>query len=253
MTDHAAPAFYARRGSGLADWWTLLHPPYTLWHLSYVVLGAAIARTRDWAALGLSVLAFFLAVGLAAHAFDELRGRPLQTGIRTSTLWVVAWLALAAAVVLGIIGAFLWNGPNWALAAAVPAGATLVVGYNLELFDGRLHNDHAFAWGWGGFPVVVGYLAQSPRPTLTNLAAAVLATLAAVSTSYAQRALSTPARRLRRHTASVSGSLTRADGTVLPLDQATLLAPLERGLRALSYAAPLIATAVWLAGAGRVQ
>ena len=285
MTDHAAPAFYARRGSGLADWWTLLHPPYTLWHLSYVVLGAAIARTRDWAALGLSVLAFFLAAwhlsyvviggclapvvawgrlgavvlafglagGVCAHALDELRGRPLQTGIRTSTLWVVAWLALAAAVVLGIIGAFLWNGPNWALAAAVPAGATLVVGYNLELFDGRLHNDHAFAWGWGGFPVVVGYLAQSPRPTLTNLAAAVLATLAAVSTSYAQRALSTPARRLRRHTASVSGSLTRADGTVLPLDQATLLAPLERGLRALSYAAPLIATAVWLAGAGRVQ
>src|SRR6478735_4869489 len=204
----AAPAFYARRGGHLADWWTLLHPPYTLWHLSYVVLGAAIARTRDWAALGLSVLAFFLAVGLAAHALDELRGRPLQTGIRTSTLWVVAWLALAAAAL----------------------GATLVVGYNLELFDGRLHNDHAFAWGWGGFPVVVGYLAQSPRPSLTNLAAAVLATLAAVSTSYAQRSLSTPARRLRRHTASVSGSLTRADGTVLPLDQATLLAPLERGL-----------------------
>ena len=253
MTDHAAPAFYARRGSGLADWWTLLHPPYTLWHLSYVVLGAAIARTRDWAALGLSVLAFFLAVGLAAHALDELRGRPLQTGIRTSTLWVVAWLALAAAA-SAQLDPFQRNAPMMPrTTAAVPIGAALVVGYNLELFDGRLHNDHAFAWAWGGFPVVVGYLAQSPRPTLTNLAAAVLATLAAVSTSYAQRTLSTPARRLRRHTASVSGSLTRADGTVLRLDQATLLAPLERGLRALSYAAPLIATAVWLAGAGRVQ
>ena len=35
------PAFYARpsfasRGA-IGDWWTLLHPPYTLWHLSYVV------------------------------------------------------------------------------------------------------------------------------------------------------------------------------------------------------------------------
>ena len=68
-----------------ADWWTLLHPPYTVWHLSYVVLGAAMAPHRDWAALGVSLLAFFLAVGLGAHALDELKGRPLGTRIASST------------------------------------------------------------------------------------------------------------------------------------------------------------------------
>ena len=86
----ATPAFYARQGGRAADWWTVLHPPYTVWHLSYVVLGAAMASTIDPVALGLSVLAFFLAVGLAAHALDELQGRPLGTGIGDRTLWTVA-------------------------------------------------------------------------------------------------------------------------------------------------------------------
>ena len=75
---------------------------------------------------------------------------------------VAATVALVVAVVLGVYGAFWWDGTNWALAAAVPVGVALVVGYNLELAGGRLHNDLTFALGWGGFPVVVGYLAQVP-------------------------------------------------------------------------------------------
>src|SRR4029450_10509702 len=119
MAEPAAPAFYARQGTAISDWWTLLHPPYTVWHLSYVVLGAATAPSRDWTARAFSVLAFFLAVGLAAHALDELHGRPLRTRIPSSTLWAVAALSLAGAVVLGVIGAFFWDGTNWALAVAV--------------------------------------------------------------------------------------------------------------------------------------
>jgi hypothetical protein len=248
MVEPAPPAFYARRGTAVSDWWTLLHPPYTLWHLSYVVLGAAIAPGRDWVALGFGVLAFFLAVGLAAHALDELHGRPLKTSIGSSTLWAAAMLALAGAVALGIVGAFLWHGHNWALAAAMPAGMFLVVGYNLELFDGALHTEHTFAWGWGGFPVVVGFVAQSPPLSRTLLAAASAATLAAVGTSYAQRFLSTPARHLRRETASVSGELTTVDGSPIRLDRMALLAPLEGALRALSWAVPMASIAVLLAG-----
>ncbi|MFB3739399.1 MAG: hypothetical protein ACE14W_10620, partial [Candidatus Velamenicoccus archaeovorus] len=71
------PAFYALRSGGWRDYWTLLHPPYTLWHLSYVVIGACLTDVVDLRWLGETVLAFFLAVGLGAHALDELRGRPL--------------------------------------------------------------------------------------------------------------------------------------------------------------------------------
>ena len=28
------PAFYAAAPGGWRDWWTLLHPPYTAWHLA---------------------------------------------------------------------------------------------------------------------------------------------------------------------------------------------------------------------------
>lgn len=243
----AAPAFYARTGGSLADWWTLLHPPYTLWHLSYVVLGAALVPSPDWGALGLSVLAFFLAVGLAAHALDELQGRPLRTRIADGTLWAVAAVSLAGAVALGLVGVLWWGPANWALAAAVPVGVLLVVGYNLELFGGRLHRDWSFALGWGGFPVVVGFLAQAPALTWPAVAAALAATAGGVGTAAAQRSLSTPARRLRRRTVAVTGSVTGVDGTAAPLDRAALLAPLESALRAMSWAVPMVAAAALLA------
>jgi hypothetical protein len=250
-----APAFYARRGGRLADWWTVLHPPYTVWHLGYVALGAAMAPGRDWGALVLTLLAFFLAVGVAAHALDELAGRPLGTHIAAPMLRGVAAVALAGAVALGLVGVFWWPTPvdgavNWPLLVAVPIGAVLVVGYNLELFEGRLHNDATFALGWGGFPVVAGYLAQSPPFHGADIAAAALATAAGIATAAAQRSLSTPARTLRRRTLTVEGTATADDGRVVPVDRAYLLAPLEAALRALSWGVPLLAVAALLARPG---
>ena len=75
------PAFYAARAGGWRDWWTLLHPPYTAWHLAYVVIGACLAPTVNLTRLIATLLAFFCAVGLAAHSLDELHGRPLGTHI----------------------------------------------------------------------------------------------------------------------------------------------------------------------------
>src|SRR5215211_3891696 len=125
------PAFYALTPGGWRDLVTILHPPYTAWHLSYVALGAAAAPQlhpiRLWAALG----AFFLAVGIAAHALDELRGHPLRTRLSDRTLAVLAAVALAGAVGIGIAGLFVVSA---SLAPLVAAGAFGVLAYNLELF-----------------------------------------------------------------------------------------------------------------------
>jgi hypothetical protein len=242
-----APAYYARRGGRLADWWTVLHPPYTLWHLGYVVLGAAMAPTLSWTALVASVAAFFLAVGVAAHALDERTGHPLGTALSDRTLAIVAAVALALAAGLGLYGALWWHGTNAALALAVPVGVALVVAYNLELSGGRWHNGTVFALGWGGFPVVVGYLAQAPGLDPPSLAAATVATAAGVALTAAQRRLSTPARALRRRTLQVSGRLTANDGRTVEVDRALLLAPLEGALRALSWGVPLVAVALLVA------
>src|SRR5260370_22360807 len=155
-------AFYGRRGGRWADWWTLLHPPYTVWHVSSAVLGAGLAPRVNWTVLGARARAFFLAVGLGAHALDELNGRPLRTTISGRVLWAVAAAGVAGAVALGIAGVFR-NGP--ALIPFVVVGVGLVLGYNLELFGGRLHTDLRFAAAWGGFPAAVGYVAQAPPLT----------------------------------------------------------------------------------------
>src|SRR5579859_567120 len=98
------PAFYALRSGGWRDLVTLLHPPYTAWHLSYVALGAAAAPRLHVIRLGAALCAFFLAVGVSAHALDELNGRPLNTQLRQGTLVALAVVGLAGAVAIGVAG-----------------------------------------------------------------------------------------------------------------------------------------------------
>src|SRR5215469_7597559 len=166
------PSFYAARSGGWHDWWTLLHPPYTAWHLTYVVFGACLATHVSASRLVATLLAFFLAVGIGAHALDELHGRPLGTRIPTTTLVVLSILSLAGAVALGVVG--VWT-VGWALVPFMVIGPLLVVAYNLELFDGRLHTDVVFALAWGSFPVLVAYVAQTGDLALAPVLAAAAA------------------------------------------------------------------------------
>jgi hypothetical protein len=227
-------AFYAARPGGWRDWWTLLHPPYTAWHLAYVVIGASLAPRVEVNRLVATLVAFFMAVGLAAHALDELHGRPLRTRISNRTLITVTVLGLGGALALGIFGV---SRVGWPLIPFMVVGPVLVVGYNWELWGGRIHTGAGFALAWGAFPVLVAYVAQTGRLT----AGAVLAAGAAFALSAAQRQLSTPARMIRRRTAGVRGVITFENGDSIPLDEATLLAPLERALHALSWGVVLLA------------
>jgi hypothetical protein len=228
------PAFYALANGGWRDLVTLLHPPYTAWHLSYVVLGAAAAPTLHGGRLAATLGAFFLAVGVSAHALDELNGRPLQTRLGERTLISLAVLALAGAVAIGIAGAILVSP---LLLALVALGAVLVPAYNLELAGGRIHTDAWFALAWGGFPAFTGYFAQS----LAIRPAGVLVAAGCCLLSLAQRRLSTPVRELRRRTTAVTGEQRLTDGTAVELNQSRLVAPLEGALSALWMAVVLLA------------
>jgi hypothetical protein len=238
-----SPAYYAARPGGWRDWWTLLHPPYTAWHLSYVVIGAALAPRMSVSHLLYAVVAFFLAVGVAAHALDELHGRPLRTAIPGWALITATVISLAGAVGLGIYGI---TQTGWILLPFMVAGPVLVVAYNAELFGGIIHNDLGFAAAWGAFPALTGYAAQDG----TLGVAAVAGAAAALALSAAQRRLSTPARSLRRRAVRVEGTITLADGTVNPIGLDVILAPLEGALRAMSWGLILLATAMAVARLG---
>jgi hypothetical protein len=235
------PAFYALRPGGWRDLVTVLHPPYTAWHVSYVALGAAAAPElhpdRLWAAMA----AFFLAVGVSAHALDELNGRPLGTRLGDGTLRAMAVVGLVGAVGIGVAGLFVVSA---SLAPFVLAGAFLVVAYNLELFGGRFHTDFWFAAAWGAFPAATGWWSNALGVhTVDQAVAGVGVTLGCFGLSIAQRRLSTPVRELRRKTVSVSGEQQLADGTTIELTADRLTAPLDGALRALSAGIVLLAIA----------
>ena len=230
-------AFYALRPGGLRDCITLLHPPYTAWHLSYVALGAGLAEHTDGARLAWTLAAFLLAVGVAAHCLDELNGRPLGTRLPASALVAAAAVSLTGAAAIGLWG---MRSIGISLLPFVLIGVVLVIAYNLELFGGALHSDEVFALGWGAFPVLVGGFAQTgrsscrccwelpSRPRRASLSAGSRTGRGAcAAAACASRALSSGAGEERQ-----------------VLDIAVLTSPAEMALRALAAAHVLLAAAL---------
>ena len=239
VTKPLRPAFYATgEGSGgIGDWISLLHLPYTAWHLSYVAIGAALAGPLRHDRLGWTLLAFFLGLGIGAHALDELRGHPLRTGIPDRQLLAVAVIAVGAAAAIG------WTIGGLRLLPLIVVGAALAFGYNLEWFGGLVHNAVGFGLAWGAFPVLTGYYAQH----WTMSAAGVAAAAAAFALTLAQRALSTQARWLRRQVTTITVVATLSDGGEQRLTSSDLMQPLERALRAMACGVVLVAVALVIA------
>lgn len=238
MKSNARPAFYALSSGGWRDYVTLLHLPFTLWHLSYVVLGAAAAATVHLDRVGWVVLAFFLAVGLAAHALDELHGRPLGTRISDGALLIIAAASLAGALTIGAYAALVIS--LWTL-AFVSFGVFIVLAYNLELWGGRFHSDLWFGISWGAFPALAGYWANMER---LDVQVALIAS-ACLVLSLAQRALSKQARKLRRSAQSASGGIKYKDGSIESITISSLIAVPELTLKLLGLSISLLALG-WL-------
>jgi hypothetical protein len=230
------PAFYALGRGRLGELLTLLHPPYTAWHLSYFALGAAVAPHLHVDRLLWGLAAFGLAVGVAAHALDELHDHPLGTTLSDRTLIAMAALSLLGALAIGVAGVL---SVTALLLPFVVLGGLFLPAYNLELLGGRVHNDLWFALGWGAFPAITGYFVNAQRIALPG----VLIAAGCLAMSVAQRRLSSPARELRRRTRSISGVRTLADGRSEELSLSGLLAPLDGALASLSLAIVVIACA----------
>jgi hypothetical protein len=186
-----------------------------------------------------TALAFFLAMGVGAHALDELRGRPLATRIPVPVLWSLGFASIGAAVAIGVVAALAWT--PWLL-VFVACGGLLVVAYNLELFGGRVHGDPWFSLGWGAFPLLTAYFAAAETIRWEAIVAAAFAALL----SHVQRTLSTPVRDARRRVRSVSGEIVYSDGRSEPVTLESLMGVPERALRLLAGTVVLLAAALVL-------
>ena len=218
-------------------WLNLLHWPYTLWHLSYIVIGASMAATINWGPLIWMLIAFALGMGVAAHAFDLVRGDPLKLALSTPKLAWVGGISLVLAATIGVwqtvIGAI---PPTSGIFVAI--GLLLVLGYNLEFW--HMHGDWQFATWWAVFPVLVGYFTQSTEWNWLLIPMV----LFAYNSAMAQRILSTQSRYLRRHVEELSISFIDSSGefpTVESRDKSWLLHTYDSTLIALNVAVILVA------------
>jgi hypothetical protein len=228
------------RPGGWRDLVTVLHPPYTAWHLSNVAFGAAAAAEIHTDRFVMTLAAFFLAVGIGAHTLDELNGRPLGTQLSDKTLIALAVCSLGGAVGIGIAGCFIVSAT---LVPFVAAGGFIVIAYNLELFHGRFHTDFWLAAAWGAFPALTSWWVNTLSfASAKTVVAGALVAVGCYGLAAVQRRLSTPVRRLRRKTISVSGEQRLEDGTVIALTPSELAGPLDASLRGLSWAVVVLAT-----------
>jgi hypothetical protein len=189
---------------------TVLHLPYTAWNLSYVALGAALAPHFRTDRMVWTMAAFGLALGVAAHALDELNGRPLKTRIPSKGLVALAAASLAGACAIGVWAATAWS---YGLLAFVAVGAVAVPAYNLEWFGGAVHNAWGLALSWAALPILTAYFAEAE----TLRAPAILAAGFGTAMILVQRTLSTPVRHARRSLGSLEG--------VEPMEQALRILP----------------------------
>ena len=240
MKTYMRPAFYALSPGAWRDYVTLLHLPYTVWHLSYVILGAAAAPVLHLDRVAWLLLAFFLGVGLAAHALDEYHGRPLKSGISNGRLLGIAAISLVGALLIGAYASLtigMWMVPF------VLFGGLIVPAYNLEWTGGRFHSDIVFGLAWGAFPALVGYWANAERLDLE----AFLVSGACFALSLAQRTLSSRVKSVRRNVSSVSGRIEFEDGRTEDITASFLLAAPENALKLTGTAVALFASGMLLA------
>ena len=156
------PVWYGGSDSRLGELWTMLHVPYTLMVLSFVLVGAALAPRLSWTLLVGTLLAYFLGLGVGAHFLDQIPGMGSRYVRHWATreLWLGGLLAWAVAVGLGVVAAEWFVG--WPLLAFVGIQGLCALGYPLaRWFGGALHRDSVFAFSWGSLPFLTSYYAQS--------------------------------------------------------------------------------------------
>ena len=234
------PAWYSNKRHGIfSDLISLLHPPYTLWHLSYILIGVSMAPTIYLDRSVAVLFAFFLGLGIGAHALDETMGNPLQTRLSKKSLYVIGFSALFAAIAIGLYYVYALS---VLILPFVLIESFFALAYNLEMFQSKFHSDLVFALSWGSIPYLTGYFVNALSISLATIVMAVGIGLL----TFVQRTLSTQARLWRRKMEPVK-SMKLSSGKEVNVSSSELISPAEKSLKALTIMIFLVAIALVLA------
>lgn len=227
------PAWYVYGGGLVGDFLALTHPPYTAWHLSYVVMGISLAP-KVFLDRSVAVLAaFLLGLGLGAHALDESQGHPLKTRFSDNALRFIAVTTIGGATVIGLFYAVTLTP---LILFFVVVESFIAFAYNLEWFNGKFHNPIIFALGWGSMPLLTAFYVNA----LTLNLPALLMAIAAGGLSLVQYVLSNYSKILRRRIAPVK-ALQLEDDTSIPITTSDLIDACDNSLKLLTVSVIVIA------------
>lgn len=150
----------------------ILFLPYTGMVVAFAAWGSLVVD-YSLERLGAICLLYFLALGISAHCLDAIGSKTKPWGfLSKKKLWIISLITLSGAIIIGFHYAFL-DSP-----LLIPIGIVeifFLVSYNLELFNGKFHNNSSFVLSWGVLPVLAGTIIQINSITLESFALSVVA------------------------------------------------------------------------------
>jgi len=233
-------AWYARSGGKVRELYTIMHLPYTSMVLSYVLIGAAVSPSMDPFRLVLTLVAYFLGLGLSAHALNELHARHWGENLTRLELEVLFLLPLIAAVSIGAFGMLILYEASRSfiapliLLAFISMETFFLIAYNSDIAKGRFHSTTSFAFSWAALPVIISFYVNS----LTITPSAVLVASAMAATAAIEITLSRWCKDFRRKSPIVE--LQFADRSKQGLNATELIANPEKALKLIVVAVDLL-------------
>ena len=246
MDQQMQGAWYAKRGSKAGELYTLMHLPYTSMVLAYVLIGAAVSPVLYLDRLLLTLAAYFLGLGLSAHALNELHARHWGDALTPRELKAIFLAPLIGALTIGGYGAYvLYHSSRAGLTESIALlffialETFFLFAYNTGFSNGRFHNDISFAISWAALPFMVSYFVNTASITLS----AILMATGLAATAGIEINLSRWCKDFRRK--NNLSELQFEDGTRAELSTYNLIQRPEKALK-------LIVVAVDLMGVGLV-
>jgi len=145
----------------------ILFLPYTGMVVAFAAWGSLVVDYSLERLVAICLL-YFLALGISAHCLDALGSKTKPWGfLSKKKLWIISLITLSGAIIIGFYYAFL-DSP-----LLIPIGIVeifFLVSYNLELFNGKFHNNSSFVLSWGVLPVLAGTIIQINSITLESFA-----------------------------------------------------------------------------------
>jgi hypothetical protein len=159
----------------------MLFLPYTGMCISFTIIGSMLSESILWDRVLSIFIIYFLALGVSAHAADNLGSKkikPWGNFFTTLELKLMVIGGLSVSYTIGIY--YVITFAPLLLIIAIIEGFFLFA-YNFELFNGFFHNNFWFAVSWGSLPLLAGFVIQTNSISILSLFSSTIAFLVAYS------------------------------------------------------------------------